>query len=161
MRAVLRGCAGQIRVNLGVGNADKAALGLTIPDPTRTPVAAPLSAPILAAIAATPGVHTLRFADANTPDRRGKPPGALGLQLFVAVAPTVPAAAAAAAAAVPPAEPVAGPDAAQFKAFVTRQPFGVEHKSADKGNTAYYFARWQTRTGLVGPWSAATAMVIV
>jgi hypothetical protein len=145
MLDIVRDYAQQVRRNQGVSNANKAALGLTIVDTTKTPVPAPVTAPILSIVAATPGVQTLRFADANTPDRRAKPAGTIGLQLFVIIAATAPA---------------GGPDAARFKAFVTRQPFGVPFDNADKGLTAYYYARWQTRTGLVGPWSAVGAMVI-
>jgi hypothetical protein len=145
MLDILRGYAQQVRNNQGVSNANKAALGLTLVDPTPTPVPAPVTAPLLALVAATPGVQTLRFADASTPDKRAKPAGTIGMQLFVAIAATMPA---------------GGPDAARFKAFVTRQPFGVTFDPADKGLTAYYYARWQTRTGLVGPWSAVGAMVI-
>jgi hypothetical protein len=156
MLDVLRSTARFIRINHGVSNADKAALGLTIADQTRTPVPAPVTAPRLAVVAATPLVHTLRYADANAPDRRGKPPGAIGLQLFVRVTRTV----AGNADAEPEEVNVAGPESADFRAFVTRQPLGVEFKPSERGLTAHYYARWQTRRGLVGPWSAKEVMVI-
>ena len=87
MLDIVRPYAQQIRANRGISNADKTALGLNVPDGTPTPVPAPSTSPILAVIGATPGEHTIRFADSATPDKRGKPFGAIGLQLFVAVGP--------------------------------------------------------------------------
>ena len=52
------------------------------------------------------------------------------------------------------------PSAAEFRSFVTRQPFAVTYVAADNGKVATYFARWQTRTGLVGPWSSGVAFTI-
>jgi hypothetical protein len=153
LEALLREVAGQIRRNRGVANADRAALGLTIADRIPTRIGAPVTAPLLAVVAACPGVHTLRYADAAAPDRRGKPAGALGLQLFVRLTPR-------------DAEPDDGelgadPADGEYVAFVTRQPFGVTFKPDRAGMTAHYHARWQTRTGLVGPWSAVETMVVV
>lgn len=130
---------------LGVSNADKTALGLTLVDQTKTPIAPPVSAPLLNVIGATPGVHTLRFADSNTPDRRGKPAGTIGLQLFVAVA----------------TGSVNDPAVAPFKAFVTRQPYGVVFDASSSGKLATYFARWQNAKGEAGPWSNPTTFTIV
>src|SRR5438046_3013565 len=86
MLDIVRPYAQQVRNNNGVSNADKTALGLTIVDRTPTPVPPPTSSPLLSVIGATPGEHTLRYSDANTPDSRRKPAGTIGLQLFVAVA---------------------------------------------------------------------------
>lgn len=128
-----------------MSNADKTALGLTLVDQTKTPIAPPVSAPLLNVIGATPGVHTLRFADSNTPDRRGKPAGTIGLQLFVAVA----------------TGSVNDPAVAPFKAFVTRQPYGVVFDASSSGKLATYFARWQNAKGEAGPWSNPTTFTIV
>ena len=144
MLDIVRPYAQQVRANRGVSNEHKVALGLTIADETRTPIPAPATNPILMVIGATPGEHTVRFADSATPDRRKKPFGAIGLQLFVVVA----------------AAPVNDPAAAEFRSFVTKQPFAVMYEAADNGKVATYFARWQTRTGLVGPWSTGVAFTI-
>jgi hypothetical protein len=138
MLSVVRPYAINIRNNLAVSNEDKADLGLTIVDTGRTPVPAPVTQPILSVVGATPGVHTLRYADASTPARRAKPFGAVALQVYRLVA-------AAAGADV---------NAAQLHAQVTRQPFTVAFEPADNGKVCTYWGRWVTRTGLVGPWSA-------
>jgi hypothetical protein len=144
MLDIVRPYAQQIKSSRGISNADKSALGLTIDDASSTPVPAPTSSPILAILGATPGMHTLRFADSNTPEKRGKPVGAIGLQLFIAIA----------------AAAVADPGVARLQGFVTRQPYGVPFDSADNGKIATYFARWQTRTGLTGPWSNAISFTV-
>lgn len=144
MLTIIRPYAQQIRNNLGVSTENKTALGLTIVDTSRTPIPTPSSSPLLSVIGATQGVHTLRFADANTPDKRSKPFGALGLQVFVAVG----------------ANPEDDVNAASFKTFITRQPAGIEYEHADNGKIATYFARWQTNTGKVGPWSNPVSFTI-
>jgi hypothetical protein len=145
MLDIVRPYAIQVRNNNGVSNADKTALGLTIVDRTPTPVPPPASSPLINVIAATPGEHTLRFSDSNAPDKRGKPAGTIGLQLFVAVASGA----------------VGDPAVAPFKAFVTRQPYAVAFEPADNGKLATYFARWQNGKGDVGPWSTAITFTIV
>jgi hypothetical protein len=91
------------------------------------------------------GVHTLRFADANTPASRKKPFGAIGLQVFrnIGIA------------------PVTDPNAAVFYGVASRQPFAVNFIAADNGKVCTYFGRWITLRGLVGPWSPPVSMTIV
>lgn len=145
MLDIVRPYAQQVRNNLGVGNSEKLALGLTVVDRTPSPVPAPVSSPLLNVIAATPGEHMLRFSDSAQPDRRSKPAGVIGLQLFVAVGTGI----------------VSDPKVAQFRAFVTRQPYAVPFEAADNGKLATYFARWQNGKGDVGPWSTAVSFTVV
>jgi hypothetical protein len=135
---VVRGYGDTIRANTGVTDANKLALGLVVRDPTQTPIPAPTTSPILTIIAATPLQHTVRFADQNTPASRAKPSGVTQMQLYVSVGTVAPV----------------SPDATPFYGVVTKNPVAVNFASGDVGKTAYYYARWQTRRGLVGPWSA-------
>lgn len=144
MLDIVRGYAQRIAHNNGVSNDDKVALGLNLPNPHKSPIPAPVTFPLLTVIGATPGQQTLRYADSTTPDKRSKPAGAVMLEL-VAVAATV---------------APAGPDDLVTLAFVTKQPYSQNWPPEDKGKTAYYYGRWVTRTGLVGPWSAVASMVI-
>jgi hypothetical protein len=146
MLDVVRGYARQVRNNQGVSDAAKLTLGLRLPDLTPTPVPAPATAPVVIPVAAQPLEQTLRYADVATPDRRAKPSGAAGLELYVAIA---------AAGVVP-----SGPNDGRFRGLVTRQPFAVAFDPADRGKTAWYWGRWTTRTGKTGPWSATAALVI-
>ena len=45
-------------------------------------------------------------------------------------------------------------------ALVTKQPYFQAFQVGDVGKTAYYYGRWCTRTGLVGPMSAVASMLI-
>jgi hypothetical protein len=145
MIATLRPVISQIQRNRGVSQSAKLALGLTPHKNGRSRVPSPFSNPILAVIGATPGEHTLRYADANTPASRAKPAGTIGLQLFLKVAP----------------RPAGSPVGAKLYATATRQPIAVKFKHADNGKTATYFGRWIARSGAVGPWSSPVSAVIV
>lgn len=145
MLYVLRGHAQAIRVRPGVADADKLALGLAPTRSPRTPTAALTTAPRLQVIVPPSGVHTLRFTDECTPTRRSKPRGVIGLQLFISTSPT----------------PPPGPETATFRRFLSRQNTLVYHGSAARGRPAYYYARWQTRRGKVGPWSVVTTATVV
>ena len=147
MLVTLRRYAQLIKLNNGVTNEEKIALGLTVNDTTHTPVPAPTTQPICSIIAALPLKHILRFADAATPTRRGKPPGATGLELFYFVGPT------------PPLMPDDSPGV-EYYGQATRQPYGVNHKAENVGKLSTYWARWTTATALTGPFSAPVSMTI-
>lgn len=142
--ALWRSYAAQIRLNPGVSNSDKLALGLNLPNNAPSPVPAPLTFPLLSINAAGPLTHQLRFADSSTPASRKKPAGALTMQLVGVALTTEP----------PPA------DAMPTLMMVTKQPVAIVWGSGDGGKTATYYARWVTRTGLVGPWSAVLGFTI-
>lgn len=142
--SVVRRAAGIIRASASVTAAQRAALGLTVPAGGPTPVPAPATFPLIGVVGATPGRHELRFADSATPDRKAKPPGAIGLQLFCAVGHGA----------------GATPDGARLVGQFTANPIRVDHRAADAGKPAAYFARWVTRRGLTGPWSAGVSFTI-
>jgi hypothetical protein len=148
MVAVLRHYAQVIKMNDGITNEEKTDLGLTIDDPQPSPVPAPTTQPICSIVGATPMQHTLRFADAATPTKRAKPQGVMGLELHYYIGDT------------PPVSPDAAGGTTKFYGLATKQPFAVTLNPADKGKTATYYARWITRTGLVGPWSSPVSMTV-
>ncbi|HEX3356177.1 MAG TPA: hypothetical protein VHS31_04265 [Tepidisphaeraceae bacterium] len=145
MLGALRPYAQQIRGNLGVSNDDKAALGLNLPNAKRSAIPPPVTQPLMTLIGATPGSITARFADSNTPARRALPPGALALQVYVAIA----------------AGAVSNPALAAFYAMLAKQPFAIDFGADDNGKTATVFARWINRKGELGPWSNPVSMTIV
>lgn len=133
-----------IKANQGVSDEDKVALGLNLPDPARSPIPRPSTVPLLSVIAATPGEHTVRYADQNTPASRAKPFGVVQLVLFAAVE-------------------VASTDdftKAHFVGAFTKQPLAVAYDAAQAGKVATYWGQWNTRTGLLGPLSAPVAFTI-
>ena len=145
--AILRSYAMLIKENDAVPDDAKAYLGLGRTDTIRSSVAAPTTFPIVQVLAATPRQHELRFVDSGDTLKKGKPAGAIGLQLFCQVSePGVPA----------PADPLSG----RFQSLVTRPTFRMTFTAAEVDKRAHYYARWYTFTGLTGPWSQVASMTV-
>lgn len=144
MLVVLRLYAITIRNNPGVADADKTALGLTIVKTIPTPIPAPVTFPLLDIVAATPGQVTFSARDSGTPSVKAKPFGAIQLQAFVVYSETTPPA----------------PGLSNYIGDFTKSPFVASFAADDAGKTAYLSCRWQTRKGLVGPWSAALPFTV-
>ena len=145
---VLRGYAIQIKSNRELTDQAKINLGIGVYDFTHTPIPAPSTRPLVEVVKVDVRRHELRFADSTTPDKKAKPTGVLGLQLFYHVGE---------ASAGAPTDPLAS----RFHAFITRSTLKLDFSAADAGKTAWYYARWQTATGLTGPWSVVISMPIV
>lgn len=145
MRALARTYAAQIRLNPGVSNADKLALGLNLPNNSPSPIPTPTSFPMLTFLLAGPLTHQFSYKDSDTPVGKLKPTGAIQGLLFAMTSTT----------------PVVDPTLLPFKQAFTKSPFLVQWDSADAGELAYYAAYWQTRRGLVGPWSAIQSVTVV
>jgi hypothetical protein len=145
MLDVVRPYCIQIKNNGGVTDYNKIAIGVGVRDLQPTPVAVPNTQPLLSIVSATPQQQEVRYCDALTPDSRAKPFGVTALLLFCSVG------------AVPPVEP----EASRFRALVTKQPYFQPFEVGDVGKTAFYYGRWVTRTGLLGPMSAVASCVIV
>lgn len=133
-----------IKVNAGISDEDKVAIGVRPVNTSREPINAPASSPLLNVIGATPGSHTVRYSDTSTPDSAAKPFGAAQIQIFVAIAD----------------EPVTLESVSRFYGAFTKNPIGVAFDEEDDGKVATYFARWASRRGDVGPWSLPVAMRI-
>ncbi len=144
LKAIVRGYAMMIKSNRAVSDESKANLRLTPYDLIRTAVPAPQTHPIITVVSFGVRQHELRVADETTPQNRLKPPGVVGLQLFCRIAE------------IPPATPMTS----DFMTLLTRSAMTVNFQQADVGKTAYYFGRWQTAAGLVGPWGLMTSRMI-
>jgi hypothetical protein len=144
LTALVRLWSSQIRLNPGVTDGDKLALGLRLPNNSPNPIPKPATWPVLSVNGYGPLMHSLKFVDSSTPALKAKPYGAIGAQIFVGtgVAPIV--------------------DVTQCKllgVFTKNYP-QVTFQSGDAGKIATYFARWITRGASdgstesnVGPWS--------
>lgn len=64
-----------IKLNLGISNDDKVALGIHIDDGNPTPIAPPTQAPLVNVEGLVVGGFTLRARNPDNPFSRGKPPG--------------------------------------------------------------------------------------
>jgi hypothetical protein len=138
MLATLRPYAQQIAISPGVSSDDKIALGLNARTNLPTPIPAPTSYPILGIRGMTPLGITLQYQDSAMGTGKAKAPGAIQLELRATVSTT----------------PLTDPDALAPAGMFTKSPLGMSFDSGDGGKTVYVAARWVTRRGLPGPWSA-------
>ena len=152
--AAIRNVAAQLRGMPAVTNAQRAALGLSVVDDTRTPIAPPSSAPRANIDTAQRLQHTLHFTDELSPTRRAKPAGVFGCEVRVALrdagdpAPT-------------------DLDAYRFVGVFTRTPATLRYDGTDPvlptnvgGQTAHYQLRWLNQRGQPGPWGAVVSATV-
>lgn len=153
MIPIIRTYASQIRLNPGVTNMDKVALGLNLPNNSPSPIPQPSTMPVITIMNATPLRHTLKFRDEMaSPTSRAKAPLTIGLELWRGV------------------DTIALTDPAKCDYIGTfvKVPFYSNFDADQAGKIATYFGRWITRAGsagynqaLTGPWSVAASMTIV
>ncbi len=147
--AVARPYAVLVSRNAAVTDANKTALGVTVPSLVPSPVPPPVDAPALSLISAITGVQTLAY---KVPGQTGKskPFGAVAVQVFRSVG-TV--------AATDPAQ-------ATFIGSYTKSPLRQTFVTEDSGKVVTYFARYVTRSGpdgqgQPGPWSDALTLIVM
>lgn len=138
MLDLVRQYAVAVSLNAGVLTSDKIDLGVNPRTSTPTPIADPTTNPIISIVSALPLQHVLRFRDeTSSPSVKSKPYGVTQLQLFATASTT----------------PIVDPTLLAFRGVYTKSPALVTWESGDANKVAYFAARWQTRTGKVGPWS--------
>lgn len=138
MLPIVRFYAINIRNNLGVTNPDKTDLGLTIVKTTPTPIPAPVTYPLLSLVATNVSGATINMRDSGTPSVKRKPFGAVAAEVWFKTGAT------------PPVDPTTGTYAGDF----TKSPLVLFTDPSLAGETVWAFARWKTRTGLVGAFSS-------
>lgn len=147
--SLVRSLVRRLQASPAVSDAERAALGITIPDGSGTPVGPPTSHPVVLIECGGRLRHVLNFADAATPTKKAKPPGVVGAEVWVALT------------AIGEPTPT-DPALFRFIALDTRTPFTMEYDAADGGKNAHYLLRWTNAAGQRGPWSeTATATVAV
>lgn len=150
MLAIVRPFAQQISKNTAVTDEDKIAVGVNLPNPSRTPVPPPTTAPALSLAAAAPGVLTIGYKIAEGSAGKNKPNGTIGVELWRAIG-TLPA--------IDPAQ-------ASYFGTITKSPNAIAFSGGDQGKTVTFFARWVTRSGpggaaQAGPWSAPLTAIVM
>jgi hypothetical protein len=128
-------------------DADRATIGITVRDTSKTPSPTPTSAPVVQVESGQRLTHRLRFTDAAAPTRRGKPPGTIGAEVWLALTPTG-----------QPAPPLG--DSYKFLSVSSRGNLQTDFPSAEAGKTAYYALRWVSTRGEKGPWSEVAAATV-
>ena len=133
-----------IQAKPAVTAESKQAIGITIADTTKTPVAVPTTAPVGRIEQPNRLEHNLHFADATTPTLKAKPAGVRGCQIWVKIGTT----------------PPASVSELNYLATDTRTPYVAQFDAADAGKTAYYWLRWENTKGETGPWSSAVSATV-
>jgi hypothetical protein len=143
--SALRNLAQRLQTSKSTTDAQRAALGITVPDRASTPVGAPTSRPS-ARIENRGGLrHTVNFVDENSPTRTAKPAGVMGAEIWVYLGDAPPAAT----------------EEMHFLGLDTSTPYEAKFDAADAGKTAYYRLRWVNRQGEPGDWGAIVSAVVM
>lgn len=145
MLSLVRQYAIQISLNAGVLTSDKIDIGVNPRTTTPAPITNPTTQPIVTIASAISLGHVIRFRDElSSPTVKSKPYGVTQLQLFASASAT----------------PIPYPTGLAFKSVLTKAPAIITWDPSDGGKVAYYAGRWQTRSGLVGPWGPIVSMTI-
>ncbi len=143
--ALIRSWASQIRLNPGISDMDKVALGLRLPNNMPAPIPKPATWPLLSIAGYGPLQISLQFNDSDTPMLKAKPYGAIGAQIFFGVGDA----------------PIEDVTLCKLLGVYTKNYPQVVFQFADAGKVATFFARWITRgasdgdtASNVGPWSS-------
>jgi hypothetical protein len=128
-------------------DADRAEIGITVRDTSKTPAPTPTTRPLVSVDPAARLTHELRLVDEGSPTRRGKPPGVSGAEVWVKL--------------VDAGQPVpTDPNALSFLTLTTRPTLRTDFRAADGGKTAVYMLRWINTRGEKGPWSEVTTATV-
>lgn len=142
--AALRPLVKRLQASAAVDAAEKANLGITVPDTEPTPTGPPTTRPLGKVDCGERLQHTIAFMDETTPTSKSKPAGVLGAEIWVKIGSPAP---------VDPAE-------LAFLALDTKTPYVTEFAGADGGKMAHYMLRWINAKGDKGPWSETVSATI-
>lgn len=140
MVPILRLWAQTIKLNSGVSNENKVALGIHINDAGPTPIPPPSTAPVIGLVSQFHLTMKLDIRDSATPTSRAKPVGTAGaliyrtINLITEPAPT-------------------DPSEAVFDGLFSRNLADQSFISDNVGKRCTYWARWTNAKGEEGPWS--------
>jgi hypothetical protein len=144
LETLIRALVRRLQASLSVSDAERAALGITVPDAGATAAATPTTRPLCEVDTSQRLRHTIDFTDESTPTRKAKPAGVLGAEIWVKIGPT----------------PPVDPGELTFLAVDTRSPYTRDYPGSEGGKQAHYMLRWVNTRGETGPWSeTATATI--
>jgi len=144
LETILRPLIRQIQAYPAVTDDMRTSMGLHIRDTTHTPAPVPATAPLAKVDTSRRLSHIIDFRDAAAPQRRARPAGVHGCEIWSKVGGPAPASIS---------------DLA-YVATDTATPYLVEYDIAQGGQTVFYWLRWVNRRGDHGPWSEVVAATI-
>lgn len=143
--AMFRPYAQTVSLNAGVSSANKTALGVNPRTSVPLPISAPTTQPVLSIQSTSTAGSILRYRDATaSPSVKSKPYGVIQCQIYAMASVT----------------PVTDPTLLPLNTSLTKNPATIVMGSGAAGKTVYFAARWITRKGLLGPWSAIISYVV-
>lgn len=143
--SLIRALVRRLQASADVDDAERAALGITVPDTDPTPIGPPTTRPIVSVRCDQRLQQTIDFMDETTPTRKAKPPGVLGAEIWVKVGDP------------PPVDPDTD---LRFLGLDTRTPYVAGYSGADGSQMAHYMLRWVNSKGDKGPWSETASATI-
>ena len=146
LETAVRALVRRLQASASVDNAERAALGITVPDAVATMAASTPTRPVGIVDTSQRLRHEIRFVDEATPTRRAKPAATMGCEIWVKV--------------LPQGQAAPGADELEFVTLDTASPYLVEYEAADAGKTAHYMLRWVSTGGDKGPWSETVSATI-
>ncbi len=141
---VVRTMVGVLQASAAVDDTERAALGITVPDTTPTPIGPPTSRPVVTVDTSQRLQHTIAFQDELTPTSRAKPAGVRGAQIWVKIGDP----------------PPTDPNELTYLATDTRTPYVANFDGVDGNKVAHYMLRWESTRGDVGPLSETASATI-
>ncbi len=142
-------------------DADRAEIGITVRDTSKTPSPTPTTRPLVSVDPAARLTHELRLVDEGSPTRRGKPEGVAGAEVWVKlIAPPAASQPANSPSGASEADPIGDPATFSFLTMTTRPTLRTNFRAADGGKTAVYMLRWVNTRGEKGPWSDVTTATV-
>lgn len=142
--ALIRRIVGRLQNNVAVSDAERASLGITVPDTTPTPVGVPTTRPVLTADTSQRLQITVGFADEGTPTSKAKPVGVMGCEVWVKLGGT----------------PPTDLNVCQFLTLDTRTPHRTDFTGAEANQTAHFIGRWVNTRGEKGPLSETVSATV-
>ena len=134
----------RLQASPDVTDAERAEMGITVPDREGTPEGPPKTRPVVNVDTSQRLQHTIAFADEATPTRKAKPAGVIGAEVWVKLGDP----------------PPTGPKELSFLSMDSRTPYVAHYSGEDAGQIAHYMLRWVTTTGEKGPWSETASATI-
>ncbi|MBU0717320.1 MAG: hypothetical protein KJ749_03650 [Planctomycetes bacterium] len=144
LESQIRALVRRLQASPSVSDAERAALGITVPDTGATAAASPTTRPVCEVDTSQRLRHTIDFTDEGTPTRKAKPAGVLGAEIWVKIGPT----------------PPVDPSELTFLAVDTRSPYTRDYPGSEGGKQAHYMLRWVNTRGETGPWSETVTATI-
>ncbi len=141
---LIRALVRRLQASPTITDAQRAGLGITIPDTDPTPSGPPTSRPVLSITCSQRLRQGVHFMDETTPTRKAKPAGVLGAEIWAKVG----------------GQPPVDASELSFLGLSTRTPFTANFVGSQGGQIAYYWVRWVNSRGEKGPWSEMASATI-